>query len=132
MMSDIQRYYASGRVVGDGYGPYVEHADHVEALRQAEERVPYPEWDNNEYEQGQRDEREKWEPMVQALTDELLAKPPEMSMGAQYLAGVAMGQRDALAAVTERLVTFHRGSCRRYYVENRCTCGLEDAIKGDQ
>ena len=49
--------------------------------------------------QGQRDEREKWEPMVQALTDELLAKPPEMSMGAQYLAGVAEGQRDALAAI---------------------------------
>ena len=52
------------------------------------------------YEQGQRDEREKWEPMVQALTDELLAKAqPDASMGAQYLAGYAA----ALDAAREKI-----------------------------
>jgi hypothetical protein len=51
------------------------------------------------------DERENWEPMVQALTDELLAKdqPPDPSMGAQYLAGVKAA-RDAVAATELRVL----------------------------
>jgi hypothetical protein len=68
----ITRYAADGQPHHDDRGPWVLYAEHlvaVEALRQAEQ-------------------------MIQALTDELLAKPPEMSMGAQYLAGVAVGQRD--------------------------------------
>ena len=39
------------------------------------------------------------------------------------------GQRDALAKAVSAVATFHKGSCRRYYAEDVCTCGLEAAIK---
>ena len=38
-------------------------------------------------------------------------------------------RRDALAKAVAAVATFHRGSCRRYYAEDVCTCGLEAAIK---
>jgi hypothetical protein len=73
-MSDIQRWRLNGgSIKGDGAGPYVRYADHVEALRQAESR----EWaaghraavaqESAAYEQGQRDEREKAVQRVEAL-----------------------------------------------------------------
>ena len=35
---------------------------------------------------------------------------------------------DGVKAAREAVVAYHKGSCRRYYYENRCTCGLDAAI----
>lgn len=38
------------------------------------------------------------------------------------------GRAEALREAREAVDYFHVGSCRWYYVERRCTCGLHDAI----
>jgi hypothetical protein len=87
LFSDLPALIA--KVREDAVRDYAE-AHYANKMQRSQER----------YEQGQRDEREKWEPMVQALTDELLAKAqPDASMGAQYLAGYAA----ALDAAREKI-----------------------------
>lgn len=81
-MSDSPRWHLDGLPGTTGIVEVMLYDDHVAAVAAA-----------------RADEREKWEPMVQALTDELLAKPPNMSMGAQYLAGVVAGVQAAREAV---------------------------------
>jgi hypothetical protein len=45
-------------------------------------------------------------------------------------AGYEQGQRDERARIRAGVENFHRGSCRWYYTERRCTCGLHDTIDG--
>ena len=40
------------------------------------------------------------------------------------------GFADGMKAARDATENFHRGSCRWYYTERRCTCGLHDAIDG--
>lgn len=39
-----------------------------------------------------------------------------------------LARQQQRAECVEALKKFHKGSCRRYYVEDVCTCGLEEAI----
>ncbi len=106
-MSDVQRWAADDMLHYDDGGLWVTYADHVEALRQAEQRA-YSEG----VARGQRD----------------LARGDK--------AAYEQGQRDALAAAVQRAIAEgHAADCLSPWgIYDGCTCvagRVLTAIKGD-
>jgi hypothetical protein len=103
----VQRWYATGRVFGDGCGPYVEYADHVVALltqdRQHMEALA-------EAEQRGRGERESYwtEAHLDALADERANTLDAAREAVDNLQGHGEGRllvfRDAVLAAIDALI----------------------------